>query len=793
MTTPPIGPDRLVGHKLDHYHVSAKIGAGGMGVVYRAHDEHLDREVAIKVLPPGALTDKGARKRFRKEALALSKLNHPNVATIHDFDCTGDTDYLVMEYVPGKTLRDRISEGALSEAEITGWASQLAEGLIAAHKLGIVHCDLKPENVRLTTDGRVKILDFGLARLIRASSEIGNTTESYFSVTGGTFPYMSPEQVLGGVVDERSDLFSLGVVLYEMATGKLPFQGDTPGAISEAILHRTPVPPSRINPGTSAGLETIVTKALEKDRQLRYQSASEVRTDLERLESGGVGASGTTHSSRQLARHGALPRWAAIASVALLLTATAAGVYFWKYGRLPTAASPPPSIAVLPFVNMSGDAGQEYFSDGLSEELLNDLAHVPGLRVAGRTSSFHFKGKNEDLRKIGQSLNVGTVLEGSVRKEGNRVRITAQLVSVKDGYHLWSETYDREMSSIFSVQSEIAGSVTSALQLKLLGTAANRHASGTNNVEAYNAYLQGQQALYSGVNADSLNAAEGYLERAIQFDPNYAKAWALLSVAHLNRGFNLSSPDQQALAKGRAEAEKALSLDANSADAYRVVGWIKRMDWDWEGWRVAVERASVLSPSDPRALYALSLYYEAMGRRIEAITALKQAVSLDPLNGVFSGTLASMYFDAGSHQEAMAQARATLAMYPQNASALLIVVAVLLAQGQPQQALEQASLIQEPELHAYALAQVYHDLKRPKEADAALQELIKKYSANWAFMIAGVYAYRADADQAFEWLERAYRQREAGCSTIKANADFVRVRSDPRYAAFLRKMNLPLE
>lgn len=796
MTAPSIGRDRLVGQKLGRYRITEKIGAGGMGEVYRAHDEHLDREVAIKVLPQGALTDQGARKRFRKEALALSKLNHPNVATVHDFDSAGDVDYLVMEYVIGKTLEARISEGPLSEMEITSWGAQLAEGLMAAHKRGIVHCDFKPENVRLTPDGRVKILDFGLAKLIRSTSDIGDTTASHLSVVGGTLPYMAPEQVLGDVVDERSDLFSFGVMLYEMTTGRLPFHGTTPGAISEAILHSTPLPPSRLNPNTSAGLEAIVIKALEKKQDFRYQSASEMLTDLKRLDSKGFAAiRGTELCGRVVgARKRAFDHWKTVASAALLLIGTAGGAYFWKY-RLPIVSTPPPSIAVLPFVNMSGDPSQEYFSDGLSEELLNDLAHVAGLRVVGRTSSFHFKGKNDDLRMIGRSLNVGTVLEGSVRKEGNRLRITAQLVSVKDGYHLWSETYDREMSSIFAVQGEIASAVTSALRIELLGSVegGNWRASGTNNVEAYNAYLQGQQVLNSGISEDSLNAAERHLGRAIQFDPSYAKAWALMSVVHLNRALSLSSPDQQSLVKSKAEAEKALSLDANSADAYRVTGWIKRMEWDWEGWRAALERASVLSPSDPRVMYALSLYYEVIGRRIEAITALRKAVSLDPMNGVFSGTLASMYLESGSYQEAMAQARATLDAYPQNPVALLVLVEALLAERRPEQALERALLIQQPELRAYALAQVYHDLKRPKEADAALQELIQKYSANWAFMIAGVYAYRADADHAFAWLERAYQQRDAGCSTIKVSSDFARLRSDPRYLAFLKKMNLPLE
>jgi tRNA A-37 threonylcarbamoyl transferase component Bud32 len=425
-----------LGVELGHCRVIEKIGAGGMGEVYRAHDEHLDREVAIKVLPRGTLAEEGARQRFRKEAFALSKLNHPNIATVHDFDSEGNVDYLVMEYVPGKTLRDRISEGLLPEAEIIPLATQLAEGLIAAHQRGLVHRDLKPENVRLTLDGRVKILDFGLAKFIPSFTEFPSTTESHLWAAAGTLPYMAPEQVLSGVVDERSDLFSFGVILYEMATGTLPFRGDTAGGISDAILHSTPVPPLKLNPTLSIDLETIIIKALEKDRNLRYQSASEMRTDLKRLTrdtDSGLSAE-VSAASRALAErsHKARVRWKMLVPVGVLVAVLALAVAFWlgRGGR--GSAGGTASIAVLPFVDMSPEKNQEYFSDGLAEELLNDLAKIQGLRVAARTSSFQFKGKTEDLRTVGEKLNVGAILEGSVRKQGSRVRVTAQLIKVED-------------------------------------------------------------------------------------------------------------------------------------------------------------------------------------------------------------------------------------------------------------------------------------------------------------------------------------------------------------------------
>jgi serine/threonine protein kinase len=456
---------------LSHYRILEQIGAGGMGVVYRAHDEHLDCDVALKVLPPGELADDAARRRFRKEALALSKLNHPNIAVVHDFDAQEGTDFLVEELIPGVSLSQMLASGPLSEREIINLGSQLADGLAAAHEQGVIHRDLKPANIRVTPDARLKILDFGLARITHASSPTAVTaSQTQAPSFGGTLPYMAPEQLLEGKADARTDIWAAGCVLYEMATGRPPFLGTGP-ALIDAILHQAPPAASTLNPRLSRGLQAIILQCLEKDPSLRYASARDIAVDLHRL---------TSSSSAILVapkRRCARARNLVIASAVVVLVVIAVAVVSrltlrQPGGKVPQSEQVTASIAVLPFADMSPGKDQEYFSDGLAEELLNALAKIPELRVTARTSSFQFKGKNEDLRVIGEKLNVATILEGSVRKQGNRVRITAQLIKVADGFYLWSESYDRNLNDIFAVQEDIARSVAGSLKLQLVGRAA---------------------------------------------------------------------------------------------------------------------------------------------------------------------------------------------------------------------------------------------------------------------------------------------------------------------------------
>jgi non-specific serine/threonine protein kinase len=440
-----------------------------MGVVYWARDERLDRDVALKVLPSGTLADEAARKRFRKEALALSQLNHPNIATVYDFDTDQGMDFLVMEYIPGVTLDEKVAAGPLVEQEISRLGTQLAQGLAAAHEVGVVHRDLKPGNVRVTPDGRVKILDFGLAELLRPGDEDkeARVTATLSQAQGvmGTLPYMSPEQLQEKNVDSRSDIYAAGAVLYELATGQRPFVETRGVRLIDAILHQAPPAPTTLNPHVSFQLERIILKALDKDPKRRYPSARELSLDLERL--GALPPVPAVLTPRPVRSWFTLLvlALAATALITALVAVNVNGLRDWFRGN-PNAASIR-SLAVLPLENLSGDKEQEYFVDGMTDELITDLARISSLRVISRTSVMQYKGTNKPLPQIARELNVGAVVEGTVMRSGNRVRITAQLVQAPTDKHLWAETYERDLRNVLALQGDVARDITSKVQVKL--------------------------------------------------------------------------------------------------------------------------------------------------------------------------------------------------------------------------------------------------------------------------------------------------------------------------------------
>ena len=779
------GQDSLIGVELGRYRILDRVGVGGMGEVYRARDQHLARDVAIKVLPSGTLINEAARKRFHKEAQILSRLNHPNIATIYDFDTQQGLDMLVMELVSGNKLSEKMTK-PLPEKEILSLGVQLAEGLSAAHELGIVHRDLKPDNLRLSSDQRLKILDFGLAKLLPQPTSL--TTESHDATPAmaGTLPYMAPEQLRGQEIDARTDIYAAGCVLYQMATARRPYPEVETFQLISAILHRPLLPPGAINHELSPELARVIAKCMEKEPEDRYQSAKELAIDLRRFERGSeVYASGHAWPIAY-ARPNRRKTFAAVAMAIVAIALIAGSLWYARARRAAHAANITPSIAVLPFADLSPQKDQEYFSDGLAEEMLDSLAKIQDLHVAARSSSFQFKGEGEDLRSIGQKLNVAAVLEGSVRKQGKRVRISVQLVKVSDGFQLWSQVYDRDLTDIFAVQEEIARSVASSLRLTLLGQKAP--APRATNIDAYNDYLEGKY-FYARPTKENLEHAISYYEQAIVHDATYAPAWAALSLAHSVHA-GAYGPVQE-FTVARDAAQRALALDPNLADGYAALGEIKlEYEWDWAGAYAAYQRALALEKGNADIVERAASVAATLNHFDEAMQLSRRAVELDPLRVMAHDTLAFNAWWAGRLDEAEAAAHKGLELYPQFPWLHALLARVYLARSRPQEALAEAQSDTDPIFHLQDLALVYRALGRNDEADKALAELVSRYSTTAAFQIAEVYAFRGQADDAFTWLDRAYQQHDGGLTFAKGDPLLANLKNDPRYIAFLKKIHL---
>jgi serine/threonine protein kinase/tetratricopeptide (TPR) repeat protein len=740
-----------------------------MGEVYRARDLRLGREVAVKVLPAEVASSPDRLARFEREARTVAGLNHPNIVTLFTIEDADGVRFLTMELVDGQTLSTLITPGGLPLPKLLELAIPLTDALVAAHEKGVIHRDLKPGNVMVTRDGRVKVLDFGLAKVAAGESSAADpivSTTVDLTASGeramvGTVPYMSPEQLRGEAVDARSDLFSLGIILYELATGQRPFTGGTSVEISSAILRDTPSPLSRIRPELPADLERIVSRCLEKSPRERAQSAIEVSNELRRP-------------------------WSLLE----------------RGDHNKPASEKVASIAVLPFENRSPTADDEYFSDGLADELLNVLSKTKRLRVTARTSAFQFKGSKDDVPTIGRKLNVATLLEGSVRKAGNRIRVSVQLVNVADSSHLWSETYDRTLEDIFAVQDDIAQSVVRELRTTLLGETDSDASGGAKaevaqavrgratDPEAHRLYLLARHLGVRYTREDTAKAI-GYLKEALARDPEFALAWAELSSVYTTEANVGWVSAAEGYGRAREALVRALSLDPDLPEGHAQMGWIQMShDWDFRRAQASFTRALELSPGLARVLRLAGVLACALGGLEEGIGLFHRASEHDPLSASGYYNIGVAVYAAGRFAEAETAYRRALELAPQGTGMRASLSLTLLALGRGDEALAEA--LREPdESHRLrALTIVHHVLGSGAESDATLEGLIEKYAGDAAYQIAEVHGARGEVERAFEWLERAYAQRDSGLSVMKVNPRLRSLHGDPRWGAFLKKMGL---
>ena len=763
----------MIGSTILHYKILEKLGQGGMGVVYLAEDLNLERKVAIKFLPQQIATNAQDKERFKIEAKAAAKLNHPNIATIYSIEESGDQMFISMEYIKGVELSEKIQAGTIPTDEAIKIATQIADGLEAAHKEGITHRDIKTSNIMITDSGVVKIMDFGLAK-VKGTSKL-----TQMGATLGTVAYMSPEQSRGDQVDNRADIWSLGVVLYEILTGKFPFRGDYDQAIIYSILNEEPQLAEEID----SGLQQIINKSLKKNPDERYQTAGEMAEELREISKGGEVERTETKQSK-------LP-WI-VAGAAVIVIAIALYLFMPSSKSVKATTEKIKTIAVLPFTNIGSDANQEYFSDGLSEELISVLQKNPKLRVTARTSSFAFKGKGMDIKTIAAKLDVNNILEGSVQKAGDNLRISADLVNIKTNATLWSNTYKGTMNNIFALQDSISGNVAEALNAALLGKETTKPEQKT-DPEAYNDYLLGNHFFDLG-GKENFQKAESYYEKALSIDSTYAPGWVGLSKVHeyqANFGYIRNAEGTN---KAVREAKKALELDPNLADAYAQIGRLKNLyDWDWAGADEEYKKGLELEPENANVINETALLAATLGRFNEAIKLEHRVIEIDPLHLRGYLNLGLYTWDTNSPDKSINAFRKCLELNPQAQIAHTLIGFDYLKKGKPDSALTEIQKETDPFVQAYGLAIVYKALGKMKEADDKLAGLIKSDANDGAYQIAEIYAYRGEKNKAFEWLERAYKQRDGGLASIIGDPLLRNIVKDPRYAAFLKKMKLPIK
>jgi serine/threonine protein kinase/tetratricopeptide (TPR) repeat protein len=753
----------VIGKQLGHYLLLERLGSGGMGEVYVAQDTKLDRRVALKLPRPDVTASIDRLVLFRREARAAAALNHPNIVHLYSVEEADGLTFITMELVRGRTLREAMSGGApLTLARALAVASQIAEGLACAHAAGVLHRDLKPANVMISDDDRVKILDFGVAKFFRAGpmSDADTVTAARETATSGmavgTIGYMSPEQALGKTLDARSDLFALGVILFEIATGRVPFEGETPAAVFDRLLNRRPPSPLALNPALPASLALVIDRTLEKDPERRYRSADEL---LEALRAIGSAKAPVT-----------------MTSIRVDVRSTS-------------------SIVVLPFVDMSPGQDQEYFCHGITEEIIGALTRVPGLHVISRTSAFAFQGKDLEITEIGRRLRVGAALEGSVRKAGERVRVTAQLVNTEDGYQLWSRRFERELSDVFAIQDEIAASILSEFRM---GLAQPLNQRASMDAAAHDAYLRGMYGLNKWTDHSMRQAIADFSE-AIAEEPGFAPAYAALAEGHiwLYSGLGIL-PARDTVPQARSAAEKALELDPALADAHKVRGLIAmNHDWDRRVAEEALTRAGQLAPGSA-AVHLWNAWRLALleRRHDQALLELEEAERLNPLDLQVKTQIGYVHHFHHDIDRAMRQFEKVVALEPSFAFAHYALGDACTQKGQYDRAF--AEFNRSIELggrsanHIGALGYAYGRSGNIHRAKEHLEELTARASHGHvsAMWMALVHLGLGDLEHLFLCLNRAFEERDGSLVLITAAVEFDPVREDPRFTSLLERMGL---